>query len=127
MDVTQKALGWTLVGLILALLGATMLGQAFLFKWGDRDFTGAVEAALLQAESGDWAEAERAAAQASELWNQGNFLVAVKYAESDYTLLNLCLMRLHASILKRDLASAQREGLSCLYLFKNITSIAPQP
>ncbi len=123
----QKAIGWTLIGLIALLLGATMLGQTLLFNWGDRNFTGEVETALRQAETGDWTEAERAANRAKQLWDQGNFLVAVKYAESDYTLLNLCLTRFQAAIIKKGEPSAQREGLSCLYLFGNITSVAPQP
>ncbi len=124
---TQKAIGWTLIGLIALILGAMMLGQMFLFNWGDRNFTGEVKTALLGAEKEDWAGAEQAANRAAELWNQGNFLVAVKYAETDYTLLNLCLVRFRAAILKRDREGAEREGLSCLYLFNNITSVAPQP
>lgn len=124
---SQKAIGWTLMGLIALLLGATMLGQMFLFNWGDRNFTGEVKTALSQAETGDWAGAEQAASRAMQLWNQGNFLVAVKYAESDYTLLNLTLVRFRVAIAKQDEPSAQREGLSCLYLFNNITSAAPQP
>lgn len=124
---TQKAIGWTLVALLALLLGATMLGQMFLFNWGDRNFNGEVESALKQAGTGDWAGAERSADRAVQLWNQGNFLVAVKYAESDYTLLNLTLTRFRAAIAKRDTQSAEKEGLSSLFLFKNITSIAPQP
>lgn len=124
---TQKAIGWTLVALLALLLGATMLGQMFLFNFGDRNFNGEVESALRQAGTGDWAGAERSADRAVQLWNQGNFLVAVKYAESDYTLLNLTLTRFRAAIAKRDAQSAEKEGLSSLFLFKNITSIAPQP
>ena len=124
---TQKAIGWMLIALLALLLGAMLLGQMFLFNWGDRNFSQEVEGALKNAESGDWDGAERAADRAAQLWNQGNFLVAVKYAESDYTLLNLTLVRFRAAILKRDEPGAQREGLSCLYLFNNITSIAPQP
>jgi hypothetical protein len=124
---TQKAIGWTLVALLALLLGATMLGQMFLFNWGDRNFTGDMERAMKQAGTGDWAGAEQAADRAVQLWNQGNFLVAVKYAESDYTLLNLTLTRFRAAILKRNAYDAEKEGLSCLFLFKNITSIAPQP
>jgi hypothetical protein len=124
---TQKAVGWTLAALLALLLGATMLGQMFLFNWGDRSFTGAVEGALKRAGTGDWAGAEQSADRAAQLWNQGNFLVAVKYAETDYTLLNLALTRFRAAVAKRDEPNAEKEGLSCLYLFKNITSIAPQP
>jgi hypothetical protein len=124
---TQRAIGWTLIGLLALLLGATMLGQTLLFRWGDRDFTGEMRTALQKADGGDWAGAEKAAERASQLWNQGNFLVAVKYAESDYTLLNLTLIRFRAAVAKKDEPSAQKEGLSCLYLFNNITSAAPQP
>lgn len=124
---SQKAIGWMLAGLIALLLGVTMLGQMFLFNWGDRNFTGEVKTALKQAQTGDWAGAERAASRASQLWEQGNFLVAVKYAETDYTLLNLTLTRFRVAIARQDEPSAQREGLSSLYLFNNITSVAPQP
>ena len=124
---TQKAIGWTLIGLLALLLAAMMLGQALLLQWGDRDFNGEVKSALKKAEGGDWAGAEQAADRANELWNQGNFLVAVKYAESDYTLLNLTLIRFRAAVAKKDAPTAQKEGLSCLYLFQNITSVAPAP
>ena len=87
----------------------------------------AIESALRQAGTGDWAGAEKSADRAVQLWNQGNLLVAVKYAESDYTLLNLTLTRFRVAIAKRDAQSAEKEGLSSLFLFKNITSIAPQP
>ena len=86
-DMTQKAIGWTLGALLALLLGATMLGQMFCSTGANRNFTGEVEGALRQAGTGDWAGAERSADRAAQLWNQGNFLVAVKYAETDYTLL----------------------------------------
>lgn len=124
---TQKTLAWTLIGLIVFLLGTMMLGQKLLFDAGDRHFVGEIKAAMEKAESGDWASAERAANRANDLWNQGNFLVAVKYAESDYTLLNLTLTRMRAEIAHQNAAGARREGASCLYLFQNITSPAPQP
>ena len=124
---TQKAIGWALVTLLALLLGATMLGQMFLFNWGDRNFTKEVEGALRQAGTGDWAGAERSAGRAEQLWEQGNFLVAVKYADADYTLLALALTRFRSAIAKRDEPSIEKEGLACLYLFNNITSIAPQP
>ena len=71
--------------------------------------------------------ARRAADRAAQLWNQGNFLVAVKYAESDYTLLSLTLTRMRAAIARMVEPGALEVGLSCLYLFNNIASVAPQP
>jgi hypothetical protein len=124
---TQKTLGWVLIGLIVLLLGGTLLGQKLLFDAGDRHFTREIEAAMEKADAGDWAGAEQAANRANDLWNQGNFLVAVKYAESDYTLLNLTLTRFRAEIAHEDASGARREGASCLYLFENITAPAPQP
>lgn len=124
---TQKALAWTLIGLIAALLGATMLGQKLLFDAGDRHFAGEIEAAIERADAGDWAGAGQAADRADALWSRGNFLIAVKYAESDYTLLSLTLARFRAEIANGDAAGARREGASCLYLFENITSPAPRP
>ncbi len=124
---TQRQIGWTLISLIMLMLGALMLGQMFLFNWGERNFSGEVEAALQSARDGDWAGSERAADRAAQLWNRGNFLVAVKYAESDYTLLSLTLTRMRAAIARKDEPGALKEGLSCLYLFNNITSVAPQP
>lgn len=124
---TQKTLGWVLIGLIVLLLGGTLLGQKLLFDAGDRHFTGEIKAAMEKADADDWAGAEQAASRANDLWNQGNFLVAVKYAESDYTLLNLALTRFRADIARKDASGVRREGVSCLYLFENITSPAPQP
>jgi len=124
---SQRAIGWTLLGLLALFTAAAMLGQALLFHWGDRDFTGAVEAALQRVDAGDWTGAERAADRAMRLWDRGSFLVALKYAESDFTLLEVYLVRMLAAIDRRDPSAARQDGLSCLYLFDNITSIAPRP
>ena len=120
-------MAWTIIGLIVLLLGAMMLGQKLLFNAGDRHFAGEIETAMEKADAGDWVGAEQAADRADELWNQGNFLVAVKNAESDYTLLSLTLARFRVEIARGDAAGARREGASCLYLFENITSPAPRP
>lgn len=124
---TQKFLAWVLIGTIVILLGAMMVGQKLLFDFGDRNFTGEIKTAMESADAGDWAKAEQSAHRAAQLWNEGNVLVAVKYAESDYSLLNIFLARFQVSIVKRDAKTARSDGVSCLYLFNNITSPAPQP
>ena len=124
---THRTLAVWLAGIILLLLAATAIGQKLLFDFRDRNFTADVKDAMARADAGDWTGAQVSADQAATLWKQGNFLVAVKYAESDYTLLNLCLARFRASIARKDASGARTEGVSCLYLFENITSISPQP
>ena len=104
-----------------------MIAQQLLLNKGDRNFAGDIEQALRQVEAGDWAGAEASVKSASELWAQSNYIVAVKYAETDYTLLQLTLLRFRAAIEKRNAEESAKEGVSCLYLFQNITSIAPKP
>lgn len=123
----EKTIAWILLLGIVALLVAISAAQWFLFNYHENNFTKTVESAIRYAYLKDWDHAQIQAQKANDIWNRGNFIVAVKYAETDYTFLNIYLTRFQLAIAQKDADEAAKEGFSALYIFNNITSVAPRP
>ncbi len=123
----EKTIAWILILGIIVLFVLVSAAQWFLFNSENCNFTRTVEDAIRSAYSGDWVNAQKQAKKADDIWNRGNFIVAVKYAETDYTFLNVYLTRFQLAIAQKDADEAAKEGFSALYIFNNITSVSPKP
>ncbi len=123
----EKTIALFLISSIIVLLILITSAQYFLFSFGENNFVAAMESAIKYADAGDWEKAQLQSQKVEEIWNRGNFIVAVKYAESDFTFLNVYLTRFHRAILQKDAKEVAKEGLASLYIYNNITSISPKP
>lgn len=103
------------------------LVQMLLLEYGQNDFVSTIEETIEYAKAGDWENADIKAQTAREIWAKGHFIVALKYSESDYIFLNIYLTRFDSAVKQKDTKEVEKEGLSSIYIFKNITSISPEP
>lgn len=74
-----------------------------------------------------WAKADKALMKVESRWNKTQPLIAIKYADQDYSILNIAFVRLRGAINTKDRHGVEREGKACIAIFKNITSISPKP
>lgn len=83
---------------IIGLLVLITVMQWLLFDYGNNNFQATIESAIVSAAEVDRDNAEEQAKKANDIWNNGNFIVAVKYAETDYIFLNVYLTRFQTAI-----------------------------
>lgn len=74
----------------------------------------------------DWDEAMHEVKNAERMWNKGQVLVAIKYSDTSYTLLNLTLKQLKGAVITHDKHEAVRSVKESIFLFENITSVSPR-
>lgn len=123
----QKTLAIWILSAILILFAIMFITQALLFKSGNNNFVKTIENSVEYAKQGDWENANAQADKAYQIWQNGNFVVALKYSETDYVFLNVYLERFKGAVKQEDADEVEKEALSCIYIFNNITSISPQP
>jgi hypothetical protein len=74
-----------------------------------------------------WAKADKTLMKVESRWNKAQPLIAIKYADQDYSILNIAFVRLRGAINTKDRHGVEREGKACIAIFLNITSISPKP
>jgi len=123
----ERTILFWLGGAFVTIFFIIFVWQQVLFNWGDNNFKESIENTIQFAQAGDWQNADKEAGKVRKMWNDGNPVIAVKYAESDYTFLNVYLLRFDSAVKLRDREEVVKEGAASIYIFENITSIAPKP
>jgi len=101
--------------------------QYFLFYGSSPTFPQKIEKVMEYCKKSDWKNANTTLIDLEKTWSDGQDIIAIKYADQQYTFLQMELLRLRKSIESQDSKEAISEGAICLLLFENITSIAPKP
>jgi hypothetical protein len=123
-----KTILYWLCGALVSIFFLIFFWQQAVFSPAGGDgFTESIERAMRHAAAGDWENAGKEADRVRRMWSDGNALVALKYAESDYTFLNVYLIRFDRAVKQRDVEEVVREGGASIYMFENMTSIVPKP
>ncbi|MFZ5974845.1 MAG: DUF4363 family protein [Bacillota bacterium] len=122
----RTVLFW-LGGLFVTIFFIIFVWQQVSFNWRDDSFRESIEKTMRYARAADWENAGKEAERVQKLWDSGNSVVAVKYGESDYSFLNIYLLRFNLAVQQRDMEEVVKEGAASIYLFENITSVAPKP
>ena len=123
-----KTILYWLCGALASIFFLIFVWQQAVFNPADGSgFTETIDRAVRYASAGDWTNAEKEAGAVRRMWSRGDAVVAVKYAESDYTFLNVYLLRFDAAVKQHDAEEVVREGGACIYMFENMTSIVPEP
>lgn len=123
----EKTIALTILIILITFYSSITIAQKIYFNSGDRNFAGSIENAMTFSKQGNWEMAEKEAAKVSKIWAKGNPLIALKYAESDYSLLNIYLAYFDVAVKHRDVYNIEKEGMASLYIYKNIVSIVPKP
>ncbi|MDF2506107.1 DUF4363 family protein [Clostridium sp.] len=117
-----------IIALILAISFISLfLIQYFIFYSSKPTFPEMIEEVVEYSSKNQWDKANETLMKVEKKWNESQFVIAIKYADQDYSLLNIQFARLRGAINTKDVHSAEKEGKACIFIFKNITSISPTP
>ncbi|MHB1420680.1 MAG: DUF4363 family protein [Bacillota bacterium] len=75
----------------------------------------------------NWENANKSLTEIEKTWSKSQDVLAIKFADQEYSFLRMSFVRLRSSILSKNVKDATTEASVCLLLFKNITSISPKP
>jgi hypothetical protein len=123
----EKTIAIIISAIIILLLSTTLIWMNYQFSYGDNQFVLSIENSIKYARENSWDLADIEASKVIKMWDKGNHIVAFKYSESDFTLLNIYLFSYDNAMKTRDLQEAEKEAISAIYLFNNMTSISPLP
>ena len=116
----------SLFGLLILLFLVYFIVQNTLLPSGE-PVKGQLNNIILYAEQGKWEDAENSAARLTELWDRNKFLLALNYAEADYSLFMENLSRIRGAIRTKDDTETVSQALSTLKLWDNFIKVVPQP
>jgi hypothetical protein len=123
----ERTITFLIAGTVVILFGILFLAQYLIFFSPHPNFVELLEAVAKYSVDQDWNRAESTINKVQGIWIKGNPVIAIKYAESDFSVLNVALIRLKAAIITKDIPGVIREATAAELLFKNITSITPKP
>ncbi|MFC4776045.1 DUF4363 family protein [Paenibacillus sp. GCM10023252] len=123
---SQRALTVSLAAILTVLYGILFILQYQLFQSGSPDFRQRLDNVLTYAEQGDWNKSQEEAKQVERIWSKGQIVIAIKYADTSYTMLNVALARLLGAVKEKDLHSVRVDTLESKALYDNITSLSPR-
>ena len=117
-----------LLGIILFCIFAGLLGMQYYTFYGSHPtFPEKIGEVIAYAEESKWDEASQTLQEVENTWNNAQYLIAIKYADQEYSLLNIAFKGLRAGINSQNRHEVLKEGEVCMMLFKNITSFSSAP
>ncbi|SDX55694.1 hypothetical protein [Paenibacillus sp. CF384] len=122
----QKSLTVVLSVILLLLLGGLFIWQYQLFHAGNPDFQDRLHSVESYAIQGKWSQAQQEVESVLRIWKKGHTLIAIKYADTSFTLMNVTLDVLKAATEEKDLRTVRYSTKEALVLFDNITSLSPK-
>jgi hypothetical protein len=122
----NRILNYTLLGLIILLFFLYFTAQNIVFPSG-QPIVDQLNNIIAYAEQEKWPEAEKAANELISSWDKSKYLLAINYAEEDYSLFIDNLSRIQGAIRTRDDTETVSQALSALKLWDNFIKVIPQP
>jgi len=123
----QKNLTIILGSILCISFISLFIVQYMMFYSSKPTFPEMIDKVLVYSAKDQWDKADETLKKVEKRWNQAQPLIGIKYADQDYSLLNVGFVRLRGAINTKDTQSVVREGKACILIFKNITSISPNP
>ncbi|SFT27211.1 hypothetical protein [Paenibacillus sp. BC26] len=122
----QKSLTVVLSAILLFLLCGLFAWQYRLFQSGNPNFEDRLRKVESYAVQGNWSEAQQEVESVLHTRKKGHTLIAIKYADTSFTLMNVTLDVLKAATEEKDLRTVRYSTKEALVLFDNITSLSPK-
>ena len=122
----NKTITYSLFGLILLLFIAYFTAQNTLFSSG-KFIANELNDLIQYVQQDKWQEAEASANKLIKNWNLVKYLLAINYAEADYSLFIDNLSRIQGAIKTKDTTETISQALSTLKLWNNFTKVVPEP
>ncbi|MBP7176798.1 MAG: DUF4363 family protein [Thermoclostridium sp.] len=115
-----------LFGLILVLFIAYFILQSLTFPAGE-PLVSQLNDIITFAQQENWSDAEVTFVQLQEAWDRAKHMLALNYAEEDYSMFIDNLSRLQGAIRTRNDMETVNQAQSSLELWKNFIKIIPAP
>ena len=122
----NRTITYGILGLVLAVFVIYFTFQHLLFPSG-QPIVNQLNYIIEYAQQGKWEEAEVSVNKLLDMWNKGKYLLALNYAESDYSLFLDNISRIRAGIKTRNATETVSQASSTLKLWENFTRLIPQP
>lgn len=123
----QKKLTIILASILCISFISLFTVQYMMFYATKPNFPEMMEKVITYSVENQWGKADETLLKVEKKWKQAQPLIAIKYADQDYSLLNIGIVRLRGAINTKDMPGVEREAKVCILIFKNITSISPNP
>jgi hypothetical protein len=122
----NKTITYSLLGLILLLFTVYFIVQNTIFSPG-RPIVNELNNIIQYAQQGMWVEAEDSVNKLEKSWYKTKYLLALNYAEADYSLFLDNLSRIQGAIKTKADTETVSQALSTLKLWNNFTKVVPEP
>lgn len=127
MILKQKKVTILLSSILAISFIALFIAQYMFFYSTKPTFPGMIEEVVTYSSKNQWDKADKTLKKVELKWNKAQSIIAIKYSDQDYSVLNIEFARLRGAINTKNIYGAEREGKACVLIFKNITSISPNP
>ena len=122
----NRTITFSLLCIILLIFIAYFTAQNLLFPAG-QPIVNHLNNIIQYAQQDNWPAAEDSSNKLMDSWEKGKYLVALNYAEADYSLFLDNLSRIQGAIKTKDDTEIVSQALSTLKLWNNFIKVVPQP
>ncbi|KNY25672.1 DUF4363 family protein [Pseudobacteroides cellulosolvens] len=122
----NRTITYGLLGIILLIFIIYFAAQRIVFPSG-QPIVSHLNYIIEYAQHDKWEEAEQSVNKLLESWEKGKYLLALNYAEADYSLFLDNISRIKGGIQTKDVAETVNQSLSTLKLWENFKKFIPEP
>lgn len=122
----NRTITYSILGIIILLFFTYFVAQNIVFPHG-QPIVNQLNDIIQYAEQDKWAEAEDSFNKLMASWEKGKYLLAINYAEADYSLFIENLARMQGAIEIKDDMETVSQAQSMLKLWNNFIKVVPQP
>lgn len=122
----NKTITYSLFGLVLLIFVTYFTVQNVISPSG-KSIVNELNNLIQYAQQDKWRDAEDSANRLVKDWDMVKHLLAINYAEADFSLFIDNLSRIKGAIKTKDTAETVSLALSTLELWNNFTKVVPQP
>ena len=122
----NKTITYGILGIILIIFIIYFSVQSIIFPSG-QPIVDHLNNIIQYAQQNKWEEAERSVNSLLESWERGKFLLALNYAEADYSLFTDNISKIRGGVKTKDVTVTVNQSLSTLKLWENFMKVIPEP
>lgn len=122
----NRTITFSLLCIIILIFIAYFTAQNIVFPSG-QPIVNHLNNIIQYAQQDNWSAAEDSSIKLMDSWEKGKYLLALNYAEADYSLFLDNLSRIQGAIKTKDDTETVSQALSTLKLWNNFIKAVPQP
>lgn len=122
----NKTITYSLLGIIVFVFVIYFIVQNFVSPT-DQIIQNELNNIVLCAQQDKWEEAGQSVTKLLKSWEKAKYLLALNYAEADYSLFLDNISRIQGGVKTKDVTETVNQSLSTLKLWENFKKVIPQP